>query len=132
MKADTLTPAKIFSEDGIREVPLFQRSYVWGLKTQWEPLWADVVRLADSLLAGKTQPPHFLGAVVLQNSTKRTGALQRSAVIDGQQRLTTLQILFDAVRRKALEVGAPKAPGRLKKLLFNPDEERRANLSLAI
>ena len=124
MKADTHTPNKVFSDAGIREVPLFQRSYVWGEQVQWAPLWADVARLADNLLEDKPQMPHFLGAVVLQHSTPRTGALQRSSVIDGQQRLTTLQILFDAVRRKALEAGAPKAPGRLKALLFNPEEER--------
>lgn len=123
MKADSFSPAKIFSEDGIREVPLFQRSYVWGKQIQLGPLWQDLTRIADNLLEGNVQPPHFLGAVVLQNSVKRTGALQRSAIIDGQQRLTTLQILFDVVRRQALEAGASKASSRLKKLLLNPDEE---------
>jgi uncharacterized protein with ParB-like and HNH nuclease domain len=40
--------------------------------------------------------PHFLGAMVLQQVQKQTGQMQERTIIDGQQRLTTLQLLMDA------------------------------------
>ncbi|MDT5012131.1 MAG: hypothetical protein QOH57_3748 [Mycobacterium sp.] len=39
---------------------------------------------------------HFLGAVVVQAQDNQTGSLPARNVIDGQQRLTTLQLLMDA------------------------------------
>jgi uncharacterized protein with ParB-like and HNH nuclease domain len=39
--------------------------------------------------------PHFLGAVVLQQVQKQAGQMQERMIIDGQQRLTTLQLLLD-------------------------------------
>lgn len=76
-------------------VPLFQRPYVWTEERQWAPLWEDVQRLADSIAAGEDPEPHFLGAIVLQKVAGAT-AVQSRTVIDGQQRLTTLQLLFHA------------------------------------
>lgn len=40
--------------------------------------------------------PHFLGAIVLDQKMVPTGLISESQVIDGQQRLTTLQLLLDA------------------------------------
>lgn len=128
MKADTLTPSRIFSESGIREVPLFQRKYVWSEERQWQPLWNDVARLTDALLLGGPEPAkHFMGAVVLQQLPKRTGALQRTSIIDGQQRLTTLQVLFDAIRKEAARVDVPRVVSRMQTLLINPELEQEAN-----
>ena len=81
-------------------VPLFQRPYVWNQEIQWEPLWNDVVRVADRVLNRPLDMhhPHFLGAVVLQQVQKNTGQMQERTIIDGQQRLTTLQLLLDALR----------------------------------
>jgi len=125
MKADTLTPVRIFSESGIREVPLFQRKYVWSEDRQWRPLWNDVMRLSDALLLGGFEPAkHFMGAVVLQQLPKRTGALQRISIIDGQQRLTTLQILFDAIRKEAARLEVPRVVSRMEALLINPKLEQ--------
>jgi hypothetical protein len=47
-------------------VPLFQRPYVWNEENQWEPLWNDVVRVAERVLKRSLEKhqPHFLGAVV--------------------------------------------------------------------
>jgi len=46
-------------------VPLFQRPYVWNQENQWDPLWNDVVRVADRLLRRPNDKyyPHFPGAV---------------------------------------------------------------------
>ena len=61
------------------------------------PLWQDVRRMAELRLQNPATPStHFLGAVVLQAQDNQTGSFQPRLVIDGQQRLTTLQLLMDA------------------------------------
>jgi len=70
-------------------VPLFQRPYVWNEENQWEPLWSDIVRMTERLLAAPNAKhhPHFLGAVVLQQVSNSAGTMQERTIIDGQQRL---------------------------------------------
>src|SRR5664280_3398607 len=64
--------------------------------------------------------PHFLGAVVLQQVQKKTGQMQERTIIDGQQRLTTLQLLLDALHAELLAVGAVQSAMRLDALVVNP------------
>lgn len=107
-------------------VPLFQRRYRWSEDKQWDPLWRDIQRVAERLLeAGRdTVNSHFLGAVVLQQVEIPTGSLQEKTIIDGQQRLTTLQLLMDAVHGELLKVGAKQAAARLGTLVENGEQFR--------
>jgi hypothetical protein len=66
--------------------------------------------------------PHFLGAVVLQQIQNPLGELQQRTIIDGQQRLTTLQLMFDAIHLQLEAVGAKRPAGRLKKLIENDED----------
>jgi hypothetical protein len=102
-------------------VPLFQRPYVWNEELQWEPLWKDLERVATRLLqsSGTAQPPHFLGAVVLQQLPTQTSDLQQRTVIDGQQRLTTLQLLLDALHSEIANIGSIMPAARLEPLISN-------------
>lgn len=112
MKADTLDLTAVFGKDIRYVVPLYQRPYVWNMKDHWEPLWNDVQALAEqieALAAGdgqsgglrKAPPPHFLGALVVEQLSTPVGEIEARQVIDGQQRLTTLQLLILAARRVA-------------------------------
>lgn len=94
------TPLLAVFEKKMRlEVPLFQRQYVWNREQQWEPLWEDISRKFDDYLAGrKDTPVHFLGAMVLDQKQTPTTYVEKRQVIDGQQRLTTLQIFLAAFR----------------------------------
>jgi hypothetical protein len=102
-------------------VPLFQRPYVWNEENQWEPLWKDMARMADKLVSQPSVKhyPHFLRAVVLQQVQNASGTMQKRIVIDGQQRLTTLQLLFDALHSQLVAVNAEAAATRLETLLLN-------------
>jgi hypothetical protein len=102
-------------------VPLFQRPYVWNEELQWEPLWKDLERVATRLLQSPntTQAPHFLGAIVLQQLSTPTSDLQQRTVIDGQQRLTTLQLLLDALHSEIESAGASMSAARLEPLIAN-------------
>jgi hypothetical protein len=104
-------------------VPLFQRPYVWNEESQWEPLWNDVVRVTERFLERPTEKhhPHFLGAVVLQQVQKQTGQMQERTIIDGQQRLTTLQLLLDDLHAELIAVGAKQASLRIEPLVTNAE-----------
>ncbi len=108
-------------------VPLFQRPYVWNEENQWEPLWNDLVRLTERLLANPAGKhfPHFLGAVVLQQVQNPVGTMQERTIIDGQQRLTTLQLLFDALHSQLVAVNAQAPAMRLESLVVNADAFRK-------
>jgi alkylated DNA nucleotide flippase Atl1 len=103
-------------------VPPFQRPYVWEKEEQWAPLWQDVRRLADlSLDQSVADAKHFLGAIVVQAQDPALGDLLASSIIDGQQRLTTLQLLMDATAA-VLEAGGQDAlSGQLDRLTHNED-----------
>jgi hypothetical protein len=107
-------------------VPLFQRPYVWNEENQWEPLWNDVIRVAERVLqdSNASHFPHFLGAVVLQQIQSPTGLMQERTIIDGQQRLTTLQILLDALHAELLAVDATAPAMRIEPLVTNAEPFR--------
>lgn len=99
MKANAVPLLAIFEKKMRLEVPLFQRQYVWSKEQQWEPLWEDISRKFSEYLEGRKDAPiHFLGAMVLDQKQTPTTHVEKRQVIDGQQRLTTLQIFIAAFR----------------------------------
>ena len=72
-------------------IPIFQREYVWSRNKQLEDFWNDFLRLYENSNQNKK---HFLGAIVLQNQDTQLGLISKHNIIDGQQRITTIQILF--------------------------------------
>lgn len=96
METRPLTPLTLFNLPQYLAVPLFQRAYVWDEERQWEPLWEDIRRLAELRMSTAPSATHFLGAVVMQRQGGSPGVAAQYALVDGQQRLTTLQLLLDA------------------------------------
>src|SRR6186713_469406 len=123
METQVRTPQMIFMQPQRLIVPLFQRPYVWNEENQWEPLWSDVIRVAERLLARphERQQPHFLGAVVLQQVQNRVGLMQTRTIIDGQQRLTTLQLLLDALHAELVWAGTAAPAARIEALVRNQE-----------
>lgn len=102
------------------EVPLFQRQYVWNEEHQWQPLWEDIERKFIEALEGrKDGPNHFLGAMVLDQKQTPTGHVVLRQVIDGQQRLTTLQIFIAAYRDFCYQNSCLDIANECDKFLFN-------------
>lgn len=123
METQVRTPQLVFMQPQRLVVPLFQRPYVWNEENQWEPLWQDITRVAQRLLLAPTDQhfPHFLGAVVLQQVPNPLGSLQERVIIDGQQRLTTLQLLLDALHAELVVVEATQAASRIETLVCNQE-----------
>ncbi|QGU01537.1 hypothetical protein CKALI_03270 [Corynebacterium kalinowskii] len=99
MKSKTLFPRTLFDGTVHFEIPRYQRPYVWDEENQWEPLWNDIEQLAGIVLESEEdelEVGHFLGAIVLKAKPARTGDVTRFEVVDGQQRLTTLQLVLNA------------------------------------
>lgn len=125
METHVNTPQVIFNLPQRLLVPLFQRPYVWDEERQWRPLWQDVERVADKVLGLDHSAKHFLGAVVLQQEMTSTGTLMSRTIIDGQQRLTTLQLLFDAIQAEILTLELEPIARRLTDLVENSEHQRR-------
>ncbi|WP_037179904.1 GmrSD restriction endonuclease domain-containing protein [Rhodococcoides fascians] len=98
MDATPHTVRTLFGADECLVVPIFQRPYVWTREKNWEPLWDDVLSMYTLFKNDQDANPHFMGAVVLDHMRIAKGAMPSRQVVDGQQRLTTLQVLFCAVR----------------------------------
>ncbi|MCK6505656.1 DUF262 domain-containing HNH endonuclease family protein [Myxococcota bacterium] len=107
MKVHKPPLSELFSNRKRYVVPLFQRPYVWTRDRQWEPLWQDIVDRADAVV--RVVPPaqvqdHFLGAIVTAPRSAYGVGVPIAEVVDGQQRLTTLQIVLHAFRDVCLEL----------------------------
>ncbi|WP_285412934.1 DUF262 domain-containing protein [Variovorax sp. efr-133-TYG-130] len=106
MKAIAVSLLALFETKMQLEVPLFQRQYIWQREKHWEPLWEDIGRKFTDYLDGrKDAPVHFLGAMVLDLKQTPATHVGKRQVIDGQQRLTTLQIFLSAFRDFCYEHG---------------------------
>jgi uncharacterized protein with ParB-like and HNH nuclease domain len=122
METHVRTPQDVFMQPQHLVVPPFQRPYVWEKEEQWAPLWQDVRRLAElRLVQPSADAKHFLGAIVVQAQESILGDLQASSIIDGQQRLTTLQVLMDATAAALEAVGEDALAGQLDRLTHNED-----------
>ena len=120
MKVEILNLEMLFTPQRRYEIPLFQRRYVWEQEKQWDPLWEDVRNTAERVLEDDDfTTSHFLGAVVIQPSRSQTGRLSISSVVDGQQRLITMQLLLDAVQKVFQERNHSEEAEQLQVLVQN-------------
>lgn len=134
MKPDKLSIHDLFQKERRYVVPLYQRAYVWNEDEQWQPLWDDIERQAEGCLASASGVPrrsHFLGAVVLNVQKIVGSAVARSEVIDGQQRLTTLQLFIAALRDFAIKTESSHA-NKLRRLTINEDEKPGSESSFKV
>ncbi|MFK7602064.1 DUF262 domain-containing protein [Deinococcus sp. SM5_A1] len=117
MKPETISVFDLFQLPRRYVIPLYQRRYVWTRDKQWAPLWQDISRRAEAELADpQTVKPHFLGAVVFSQVKTFGLDLPTFDVIDGQQRLTTFQLLLAAFRDVVSEMDPSLYAGLCKRL----------------
>lgn len=95
----------LLGEQNIRFViPVYQRAYSWTQR-QCQELWRDIVR------AAKVDGRHFVGTVLYTPEADDDQGRHRIAIIDGQQRLTTLTVLI-ATLTEYLEAHDGALPGQ--------------------
>lgn len=89
IKAEEMHLGRIFSDDYLFEIPDYQRPYAWTSEQSGELLEDLLTAVAED-----KDNSYFLGSIVLIKEPNEAP----SAVVDGQQRLTTLTILFCVLR----------------------------------
>ena len=98
MKALEATPKTIrviFSSN--YTIPDFQRPYSWDLE-ECEQLWSDLYDYYSKLEDQSSEENYFLGTIVVYKKEK---SVTDYYVVDGQQRLTTIQLLIKALYDKS-------------------------------
>lgn len=126
MQAGDVKLGAIFFDNHRYEIPMFQRPYVWSENRNWAPLWEDIAAIADGVVADmesgdwpEEPPTYFLGSVVVKTAPNHPQRLSGSILIDGQQRLTTVQVILAAARSVAFQLGADSAMGRFDDWVMN-------------
>jgi uncharacterized protein with ParB-like and HNH nuclease domain/predicted transport protein len=112
-------------------IPIFQRPYSWK-RPECQRLWDDLIRTGGD----EAVPTHFMGSVVyveegLNQVTKQSPLL----VIDGQQRLTTVSLLIEALARhlgEAEPVSGFSAEKLRARYLMDPLEDGDARYKLLL
>ncbi|MGL2444674.1 GmrSD restriction endonuclease domain-containing protein [Helicobacter pylori] len=93
MKAREATLLEFFEQNQTNQfvIPIYQRLYSWK-KEQCEQLWDDIIKIGGN----DKMNGHFIGSILYArvDDTHSSPLL----IIDGQQRLTTITLLFIALR----------------------------------
>ena len=92
LTAETKTIQEIFQREYV--IPAYQRRYSWD-KDQCQQLMDDLLLFYDENT--ETSEQYFLGCLVIAKENNRW------AVIDGQQRLTTLSLAIKAIFNRSQE-----------------------------
>ena len=112
IKSEKILVKDIFSTMWFR-IPEYQRPYVWGAD--------EISELLDDLTFAMTEKPdfeYFLGSFVFQSKTAQPDKGQKfdeNDLLDGQQRMTTLLLLFAVIRDVAAD---PDAKDDCQKCIF--------------
>lgn len=102
MKASEINLNRFLSQaDTQFVIPVYQRNYDWT-ETQCRQL------LADILAAGINEKinAHFIGSIVyIHDDVYSTSGIRELSIIDGQQRLTTITLIYVAIYRLLKSMG---------------------------
>ena len=118
--------SQLFSSDIQYEVPIYQRRYVWD-EMNWRTLWEDILDQLESeaeqredsstILLRSEDKKHFTGIIVIDPISQ--GEPEIFEVIDGQQRLTTFQIILCVIRDIFESKGYSKQAEEPQRLIVN-------------
>ena len=112
-------------------IPVYQRTYSWT-ERECQQLWTDIIRTGrdDQVVA------HFVGSIVyIEESLYQVTSRSPLLVIDGQQRLTTVMLILEALARNIAD-GEPVdgfSPQKIRQYyLLNPLEENEREFKLVL
>ena len=131
MKAGETTLKPLLEGAKQYQVPIFQRSYIWGgvqLRQLWDDILAQYEVLAPSTAEiSAARGSHFLGSFVLSPSVTTAHDVTKFLVVDGQQRMTTIMLALAALRDTQRSLNAKSAERIQNLYLWNQyanDQER--------
>lgn len=102
-------------------IPRFQREYSWEKKNYQEFIEDMIENLSiDKGMISWNQ--YFLGTMLFIGNISE-GTAQQISVVDGQQRLTTITILFSALSDKFRTLGKTELSSQLFKYVMTKDDD---------
>ena len=109
--AETRVDRFLASSETAFAIPVYQRNYDWT-RVQCQQLFNDILAIG----ADDSQSGHFIGSIVYVHDDVYTASgLRELTIIDGQQRLTTLTLIFIALYRHATATGKDQQAQRIYK-----------------
>ena len=112
-------------------IPIYQRTYSWT-ESQCTQLWEDIWRAGGN----DKIPAHFIGSIVyIEKGLYHVSSQSPLLVIDGQQRLTTVSLVIEALARHLNEIGPREgfSPRKLRNYyLLNPEEDGHDRFKLLL
>ncbi|GAB4348175.1 MAG: DUF262 domain-containing protein [Immundisolibacter sp.] len=100
------------------EIPDYQRPYAWTTE-QADELFNDLMSAMQDARTNGATSQYFLGSIVLIKNDRDP----RAMVVDGQQRLTTLTILFAALRAAWEAANYPPGVKSVTPFLYEEGDE---------
>lgn len=95
MKATEANLLEFIKKSNQFSIPIYQRLYSWTEK-ECGRLWNDIMTVGS-----KNIPSHFIGSIMyIEKGLCQISKQEPLLVIDGQQRLTTISLLLEALARK--------------------------------
>jgi uncharacterized protein with ParB-like and HNH nuclease domain len=128
MKAAEIKVERFLSNnDTAFAIPVYQRNYDWA-KLQCQQLFKDILAAGGD----DENTGHFIGSVVyIHDDVHSVAGLQEFTIIDGQQRLTTLTLIYIALYRHFQAGGQDREAQRIfKTYLINEFSEEDDRLKL--
>ena len=108
-------------------VPVYQRHYEWESEPdkQIPKLWEDLQeKTIEQLDANRKVLPHYFGAIIYSEpETQSFGTTPKRFLVDGQQRITTFELVVSAIREVAREKGADQLVKVANTYIFNEASE---------
>ena len=96
MKATEANLLEFIKKSNQFSIPIYQRLYSWTEK-ECERLWNDIITTGSK----KDIPSHFIGSIMyIEKGLYQISKPEPLLIIDGQQRLTTVSLLLEALARK--------------------------------
>ena len=113
-------------------IPIYQRTYSWT-ESECKQLWDDIIRVGND----NDIRAHFIGSIVYIKKDLYLVTIESALlVIDGQQRLTTVSLIIEALARHLPDDAEPCEGLSARKLrhyyLLNQEEQGEARYKLLL
>lgn len=108
-------------------IPVYQRNYDWN-KTQCEELFDDIIKVGSD----EKHTSHFVGSIVyIHDNVYSVAGIRELSIIDGQQRLSTVTLIYIALYTLAKETGNQALVNRIQETyLINKFAQEEEKLKL--
>ncbi|MFW6276369.1 MAG: DUF262 domain-containing protein, partial [Bacteroidota bacterium] len=105
-------------------IPVYQRNYDWST-SQCKQLLDDILEVGTN----KKMNAHFIGSIVyIHDDVYTSSRIKELTIIDGQQRLTTITLLYIVLYRLAIELSEEGLLNEISETYlinkFSPEEEK--------